>query len=121
VGTTFGCPATDNAAIVQAKGVVGKPRQPVGSTGAERTSSGLQQTQVLPRKVQVLLFAVTYTAHVGAVRRWCAYRRRAVLAVVMTLFHRDQDLVERQRRERRGVAGYSVGDNELPAMRQASA
>jgi len=37
------------------------------------------------------------------------------------LFHRLQDLVERERRERRGVVGYPVGNHELPAMHQTAA
>jgi hypothetical protein len=38
------------------------------------------------------------------------------VCVAMALFHRGQNLVKRQRRERCGVLGYAVGNDELLAM-----
>jgi hypothetical protein len=75
--------------------------------------------QLLLRKVQVLLFAAPRTATLAAVRG-SVYGCRVVLGIVIALFHRGQDLVERQRHERRGVVGYSVRDNELPVHRTNS-
>jgi hypothetical protein len=40
---------------------------------------------------------------------------------VATLFHRAQDLVKRQRRERSGIVGYPIGNDELPIMHEAAA
>lgn len=77
--------------------------------------------QVSPQKVQVLLLVVPAHRPVGrcAARR-CFCRSTAALDVVVALTHRGQDLVEEHRRKRSSVIGYSVGDNKVPPMDQAS-
>src|ERR1022692_4971294 len=48
-------------------------------------------------------------------------KRRRARAPAHQLFHRGQDLVERERRERCGIVGYPIGNHELPAVHEATA
>ena len=44
-----------------------------------------------------------------------------LIVLPAALFHRGQDLGKRQRRERCGVVGYPVGNDELAAVHEATA
>jgi hypothetical protein len=56
-GTTFGRPASGDAVALQTKGVARRLRKRAGSTGCDKTLIGLEQMQLLPRKVQYLPMA----------------------------------------------------------------
>lgn len=43
-----------------------------------------------------------------------------MIAVPRRYIFRSQDMVKRERRERRGIVGYPVGNNELSAMHDAA-